>query len=35
MSKEIAVRYFESLKTHDAAKVADTFHPDISSLVAA
>lgn len=31
MSKEIAVRYFESLKTHDAAKVAETFHPDISS----
>ncbi|MEA2626681.1 MAG: SnoaL-like domain [Candidatus Binatota bacterium] len=31
MSKETAVRYFENLKTHDAAKVAETFHPNISS----
>ncbi|MGH7896395.1 MAG: nuclear transport factor 2 family protein [Candidatus Binatia bacterium] len=31
MSREIAVRYFESLKTRDAAKVAETFHPRISS----
>lgn len=31
MSREIAVRYFEALKTRDSAKVAETFHAKISS----
>lgn len=31
MSREIATRYFELLKTRNAERVAETFHPDIVS----